>query len=166
MRRLRLASAVGGTRIGRASSVAAEDSASNVAPSSLVGMMEAEGNPAMQALLDRYRRSHGHQPSSQPRPQPAFRAPFPPPPVNSSPTLPTVTQVPLPAFSPPLQVTPSVLSSVLRQQNIATESSTSWHAQAPPHYATPQFAYAPFDPFRAASPQQFRAPFPPQSTPL
>ena len=137
-----------------------------VAPSSLVGMMEAEGNPAFQAPLDRYRKSHGRNPSSQPRPQPAFRAPLPPPPVSSSPTLPPVSQVPLPTFSPPLQVTPSVLSSVLRQQAIATEGSASWQAQTLPQYASPQFAYAPFDPFRAAVPQQFRAPFPQQYTQL
>ena len=41
---LHLASTAYGTHIGRASAVVADDSASNVASSSLVGMMEAEGN--------------------------------------------------------------------------------------------------------------------------
>ena len=87
-------------------------------------------------------------------------------PVSSSPTLPPVTQVPLPTFPPPLQVTPSVLLSVLRQQTGATKVATSWSAQAPPQYATSQFTYTPIDPFRAATPQQLRASFPPQYTPL
>ena len=120
----------------------------------------------MQGLLERYRKSHGRQPSSQQRPPPVFRSPLPPPPVSSSPTLPPVTQVPLPTFPPPVPITPRVLSSVLRQQTIAAAVATSWRAQAQPQYVTPQFAYAPPDPYRAASPQQFRAPFPPQYAPL
>ena len=45
--------------------------------------MEAEGNSAMQALLERYRKSQVRQPSSEQRLPPAFRSLFSPPPVSS-----------------------------------------------------------------------------------